>query len=68
LNIINDILDYSKQKMKDIQLSKQSANLRELIGNIFTLLQIQAMVRGIKLVQEIDPNIPKEIITDPNRL
>jgi len=47
LNIINDILDYSKQKMKDIQLSKQSTNLRELTGSIFTLLQIQSMTRGI---------------------
>jgi hypothetical protein len=29
---------------------------------------MQAKLRGIKLLTEIDPKIPKKIITDENRL
>ncbi len=68
LEIINDILDYSKIESGRMMLEKISFNLEELIENCFKLFSAVAGKREIELISNIAPDTPTLLIGDPTRL
>jgi PAS domain S-box-containing protein len=68
LTIINDILDFSKIESGHLELEEQPFDLRLCVEEALDLLAPQAIAKGIELMYEIDPEIPKYIIADITRL
>ncbi len=68
LEIINDILDYSKIESGRMLLEKISFDLEELIENSFKLFSAVAGKREIELISNIAPDTPTLLIGDPTRL
>jgi len=68
LALINDILDFSKIESGKMVLDNQSFQLTHCIENIYNLLALPAMEKGIELIENIDQDVPKIIIGDEMRL
>jgi len=68
LTVINDILDFSKIEQGKMEIEKQGFNLVQCVEEVFVLLSASASIKNIELIHEVDPNIPKFIISDLNRL
>ena len=68
LNIINDILDYSKIEAGKMDLDPISFRLRESLSVTLKPLAVRAYDKGLELTCEVSPEVPVEIVADPGRL
>jgi two-component system, NarL family, sensor histidine kinase BarA len=68
LILINEILDYSKIESGELRIEKCEFNIYELIDDIINLLSPSAYEKNLDLLLFIDPDIPLELISDPQRL
>ncbi|MEO6685326.1 MAG: response regulator, partial [Dyadobacter sp.] len=68
LNVIDDILDYSKIESGNIDLEKQEFDLRVVMEEIMDLLGLQASRKNIDLLYFIEEDLPDYIIGDSSRL
>ncbi|MCF0054976.1 hybrid sensor histidine kinase/response regulator [Dyadobacter sp. CY356] len=68
LNVIDDILDYSKIESGNIDLEKQAFDLRIVMEEIMDLFSLQASRKNIDLLYFIEENLPDFIIGDSSRL
>ncbi len=68
LEIINDILDYSKIESGKMLLERTEFDLEELVDDCFKLFSATASKREIELISDIDPTVPTQLIGDPVRI
>ena len=68
LDIINDILDYSKIEAGKMELESAEFNLEELIEDCIQLFGASANKRGIELMGCVSPTTPLSLRGDPTRL
>ncbi len=68
LDIINDILDYSKIEAGKLKLDKTEFDLRELIERVARFQSVNAHSKGLELVNYIHKDVPIHLIGDPLRL
>ena len=68
LNVINDVLDYSKMESGHMDLAEQSFSLHKCIEDVIDLFSRKAATIGIDLLYQIDSNIPEFIIGDHYRI
>ena len=68
LNIINDILDYSKLESGKFELEKIDCNLPEMINNIVSSMQVLADHHNLKIHTELDSKLPSFIKGDALRM
>ena len=68
LNIINDILDYSKIEAGKLGIEKISFQMDNVLQNLTDLMVIKAEQKNIELVVDCDTNIPLELMGDPLRI
>jgi signal transduction histidine kinase/DNA-binding response OmpR family regulator len=68
LQIINDILDYSRSQAKEISLVKGEFNLVKCIEEVVDLAAIQSHRKGLEVFSYIDPTLPHILIGDVGRL
>ncbi len=68
LNIINDILDYSKMDAGKLLLDCIPLDLRACIDEVLALITPLAHKKGIDLIPITDINVPKTVLGDPLRL
>jgi len=68
LTVINDILDFSKIEQGKMELENQGFDLLICIEEVFTLLSNPAGKKELELFHVIKPDVPRYIVTDPNRL
>ncbi len=68
LRLINDILDFSKIDAGKLQLEEIPFNLEDILGNIANAIGIQAEMKGLEFLFQIDPQVPYRLIGDPLRL
>lgn len=68
LNVINDVLDYSKIESGQLDLEEQNFNLQKTIEDVIDLFAVKAANAGIDLLYEIDYRIPATIIADSYRI
>ncbi|KAL4478637.1 hypothetical protein ABPG74_006872 [Tetrahymena malaccensis] len=67
-SMVNDLLDLAQVKAGKFSLNMESFNLQELISQIVLLMSFQSDQKGLALIPNIDPQIPNQIYSDPNRL
>lgn len=68
LEIINDILEFSKVESGKLELSYEPVSLYELTNQIINLFTVQASAKNIHLKLDYDSNIPNIIEADALRL
>ncbi len=68
LSVINDILDFSKIEAKKLKLENIEFDLYALLEDFSEAMALRAQEKGLELVFDIQPGIPRFLIGDPNRL
>ena len=68
LDIINDILDYSKIEAGKIDIEYIDFDPEDLVEGVTELLATNASAKQISLMPWIDSTLPSKIIGDPTRI
>ncbi len=68
LNLIDDILDFSKLEAGQMSLEKINFDLNNCLEEVVDLLAIEAHKKGLELVAMIDSKVPLILQGDPYRL
>ncbi|MDD2798156.1 MAG: PAS domain S-box protein [Bacteroidales bacterium] len=68
LGIINDILDFSKIEAGKLELDTIQTDVIELIEQASDIVKYSSSKKGLELLLNIMPNIPRYAIVDPVRL
>lgn len=68
LAIINDILDFSKIESGKMDIITDNYIVREMVSDAISLVQKKANEKGIKLVVNIDDNVPPILVGDSMRI
>ncbi|WP_159470018.1 two-component regulator propeller domain-containing protein [Dyadobacter sp. 3J3] len=68
LNVIDDILDYSKIESGNMDLEKKEFDLRVVMEEIMDLFALQASRKNIDILYFIEEDLPDYIIGDSSRL
>ncbi|MBN8527577.1 MAG: hypothetical protein J0M02_19770 [Planctomycetes bacterium] len=68
LDIIDDILDYSKLEAGRIVLEDLEFDPRDLVEEVLQIVADRAHAKGIELIGEVDPRLGTRLRGDPSRL
>ena len=68
LNLINDILDYSKIEAGKLLIDYTVVGLGRLVEETVGMLAIKAFEKGLEIICEIDPRLPDQVLGDPVRI
>ncbi|MBF0527349.1 MAG: GAF domain-containing protein, partial [Deltaproteobacteria bacterium] len=68
LNILNDILDYSKIEAGRLDLEDTEFNLEDILENVANLFSAKAEEQGLEIFFEVKPDVPLNLRGDPLRL
>jgi two-component system sensor histidine kinase/response regulator len=68
LNLINDILEMSKIEAGRTTLNLSSFDLIHLLDNLQEMLNIRAVAKGLELMFEYAPDLPRYVKTDASKL
>ncbi|AFU99447.1 response regulator [Simiduia agarivorans] len=68
IDIINDILDYSKIEAGKMELESAPFNLEDLVEDCVQLFGATANKRHIELIGSVSPTTPLNLMGDPTRL
>ena len=68
LDIINDILDYSKIEAGRLEIERIPLRIEQIVERVSVILDRIAQKDGVELSLFVDPDIPVEVLGDPNRL
>ncbi|MGR3757244.1 MAG: PAS-domain containing protein [Tranquillimonas sp.] len=68
LELLNDILDYSKIEAGRIEMRPLPFDLEGCVHEVAKLLQPRAEAKGLALVVDYDPDLPDAVLGDAGRL
>ncbi len=68
LNLINDILDYSKIEAEHLDIEQIEFDLRDLLESAVDVLALRAHEKNLEFVSFLPPEIPNSLIGDPGRI
>jgi PAS domain S-box-containing protein len=68
LKLINDILDLSRIEAVRLTLEKEDYPLKQLIGDVVSMVKVRAEEKRLKLEVDYGSLLPEKIHTDPARL
>jgi PAS domain S-box-containing protein len=68
LNLIDDILDFSKVESMQLDLERTEFSLRDLLEKVTEMMALGAHQKDLALVCEIAPDVPADLVGDPSRL
>jgi len=68
LNLLNDVLDFSRMDAKRLELENIPFDVHKLITETASSFQIQARRKGLALACEIASGVPSQLIGDAARL
>lgn len=68
LNVINDILDYSKMEAGKLTIEKIRMNLRQINEDISDIISFAAQEKNLSFSSTIDEDVPENLIGDPVRI
>ena len=66
--LIDDVLDISKIEAGKYQLQMERIHLAGIVDSVAQMFTPNAANKGVELVSYVDPDIPAEVLGDPNRL
>ena len=68
VTIINDILDLSRMEAGRLDLDSVDFDLRALLDRVRTIIEPRARQKGLALVLDVAPEVPRALRGDPGRL
>lgn len=68
LVLINDILDISKIEAGHLELDVRHVRIAPVLSKLKAAFEASAMAKGLAFRAEIEPGLPAELETDPQRL
>lgn len=68
MDIVNDVLDFSKIESGKLELNLEKVNLFKLTNQVINLFKIQAIKKNINLILDIEKSVPQYIVADSVRL
>ena len=68
LTIINDILDFSKIEAGRMELESAPFDLSECVESVLDLMAARASEKGVELVGDVRPGVPRIVVGDVTRL
>lgn len=68
LSLINDILDFSKIESGKMEIIPVDYDLSSMINDLVNLIQVRIDAKGLDLIVDIDPDIPKVLHGDEVRI
>ncbi|MBF2086867.1 response regulator [Thermoleptolyngbya sp. C42_A2020_037] len=68
LHLINDVLEMSKIEAGRLTIQESVVNLQDLLNSLQSMLQVRANAKGLRLVFELDADLPVAIATDEGKL
>ena len=68
LTVINDILDFSKVEAGKLELDEVDFNLPKKMSTTMRVLAGRAQEKGLELIVQVYPDVPKWVSGDPDRL
>lgn len=68
LNILNDVLDYSKLKAGKLNTEVISFKPEDLVSNVAALYEQAAVAKDLLLHYHVDSSVPQRLLGDPTRL
>ncbi|EOQ90139.1 PAS domain S-box protein [Leptospira yanagawae serovar Saopaulo str. Sao Paulo = ATCC 700523] len=68
LELVNQILDFSKIDSGKFELEYVNTNLKDLVVSTLNLFQVSASAKGIRLELFLDPKLPNFVSLDPLRI
>jgi PAS domain S-box-containing protein len=68
LEIINDILDYSKAEAGKLEIEQQAFGLRQCVEDSLDLVAARALDKGLNLAYLIEDGTPEVLVGDPTRV
>jgi signal transduction histidine kinase len=68
LNLVDDILDYSKMEAGKLVLDERPTNLATLLTEVAASVRARADLHDLELRVELDENLPTLVIADPIKL
>ena len=68
LQIINGVLDLAKIEAGTLALKTAPFDLRRLLDDTLTLLEVQARVAGLALTWKVNPAVPNRLVGAPDQM
>jgi two-component system sensor histidine kinase/response regulator len=68
LTVINDILDFSKIEAGHLEVENTEMELHTQVEDVAVAVALQAAAKGLELIVNIDPSIPRGLMGDPMRI
>jgi len=68
LDLLNDVLDYSKAEVGKLSLEAVEFSLRPTVVDALRILSPRVHQKAVELVCDIAPDVPEVLIGDPQRL
>src|SRR5688572_3483483 len=68
LEVINDVLDFSKVESGKVELERLPFALRECIGDAVKSLALRAHAKGLELALDVRSDVPEWLLGDCGRL
>ena len=68
MGVINDILDFSKIEAGKLELEEIEVNIHQLIEQAIDIVSYQTEKKGLELILNLPPTIPRIALVDPLRL
>ena len=68
MGIIDDILDFSKVEAGKLAIDSAQFQLQSVFENVSNLIGQKGTDKGLELVFEISPDVPRQLVGDPLRL
>ncbi|HYC44879.1 MAG TPA: response regulator [Burkholderiales bacterium] len=68
LGIINDVLDFSKIEAARLELEVVDFDLDRVLENVGTVTSVKATEKGLELLFDVPPAVPRSLAGDPLRL
>ncbi|MEI8096243.1 MAG: ATP-binding protein, partial [Spirochaetales bacterium] len=68
LDLVNDILDFSKIEAGQMSLESIPFDLDDVLARSLEVVTLSAYRKGVELVLDLDPGVPRAWLGDPGRL
>ncbi|WP_137939327.1 response regulator [Chitinivorax sp. B] len=68
LTVINEILDFSKIEAGHTEIEQVEFAPRPMLNDIVKSMGLRAQEKGLEMICDIDPALPRRLIGDPGRL
>ena len=68
LELLNDVLDYSKLEANKARLESVEFDLRSVVEGVADLMAVAAQNKGVEFLCFIEPSVPTRLMGDPGRL